>query len=53
MANNTIKNFETLDNHALEQVVGGSGWMDYINGFLKGFGGQRTLPTKDYNIPQA
>ena len=53
MANNTINNFETLDNHALEQVVGGSGWMDYINGFLKGFGGQRTLPTKDYNIPQA
>lgn len=46
MANNTINNFETLDNHALEQVVGGSGWMDYINGFLKGFGGQRTLPTK-------
>ena len=46
MANNTINNFETLDNHALEQVVGGSGWMDYING-------QRTLPTKDYNIPQA
>ena len=27
MANNTINNFETLDNHALEQVVGGSGWM--------------------------
>mgnify|MGYP000996048431 CR=1 FL=1 len=26
MANNTINNFETLDNHALEQVVGGSGW---------------------------
>lgn len=35
MANNTINNFETLDNHALEQVVGGSGWMDYINGFPK------------------
>ena len=53
MANNTLNNFETLDNPDLEQVVGGSGWMDYINGFLKGFGGQRTLPKKEYNIHKA
>lgn len=53
MTKNTINNFESLDNQDLAQVVGGSGWMDYINGFLKGFGGQRTLPAKDYNIPQA
>lgn len=46
MANNTINNFETLDNHALEQVVGGSGWMDYINGFLKGFEGKERFQQK-------
>ena len=45
MANNTINNFETLDNHALEQDVGGSGWMYYKNGLLKGFGGQQKTIT--------
>ena len=46
MANNTINNFETLDNHALEQVVGGSGWMDYINGFLKDSEGKERFQQK-------
>lgn len=53
MTKNTINNFESLDNQDLEQVVGGGGWQDYINGFLRRIGGKSTLPAQDYKIPQA